>query len=75
MCAVLAQFLVNWGSGSALESFAFAMLVGMVAGVYSSIYIAAPLLIMLRGREGADSAGPSGHGAGKPVPQPATTAS
>ncbi len=44
---VIAQFLVNWGSESDLESFAFAMIVGMVTGVYSTVYIAAPILIWM----------------------------
>jgi SecD/SecF fusion protein len=47
MLVVIAQFAVNWGSESDLESFAFGMLVGMVTGTYSSIYIAAPILIWL----------------------------
>ncbi len=47
LLVVLAQFLVNWGSDSDLESFAFAMIIGMVSGVYSTIYIAAPILIWL----------------------------
>ncbi|MFN9275621.1 MAG: protein translocase subunit SecD [Planctomycetota bacterium] len=47
LLVVLAQFLVNWGSESDLESFAFAMIIGMVSGVYSTIYIAAPILIWL----------------------------
>ncbi len=44
---VLAQFLVNWGSDSDLESFAFAMIIGMISGVYSTVFIAAPVLIMM----------------------------
>ena len=44
---VLAQFLVNWGSDSDLESFAFAMMIGMISGVYSTVFIAAPVLIMM----------------------------
>ncbi len=47
LLVVIAQFTVNWGSESDLESFAFAMIVGMVSGVYSTIYIAAPVLIWL----------------------------
>ncbi|MBL8729639.1 MAG: protein translocase subunit SecD [Planctomycetes bacterium] len=47
MLVVIAQFAVNWGSESDLESFAFGMLVGMVTGTYSSVYIAAPILIWL----------------------------
>lgn len=44
---VAAQFLVNWGSDSDLESFAFAMIVGMISGVYSTVFIAAPILILM----------------------------
>jgi len=44
---VIAQFVVNKGSGSELEGFAFAMMVGMLTGVYSSMYIAAPILIWM----------------------------
>jgi SecD/SecF fusion protein len=44
---VIAQFVVNYGSGSDLEAFAFAMMVGMVSGVYSTMYIAAPILIWM----------------------------
>ena len=51
MLVVLAQFFVNWGSESDLESFAFAMFIGMVSGVYSTIYIAAPILIWLDKRK------------------------
>jgi preprotein translocase SecF subunit len=47
MLVVIAQFVVNWGSDSDLESFAFGMLVGMITGTYSTIYIAAPILIWL----------------------------
>ena len=45
MFVVIAQFAVNWGSESDLESFAFAMIIGMLTGTYSTIYIAAPILI------------------------------
>jgi preprotein translocase SecF subunit len=45
---VLAQFLVNAQSESDLGSFAFGMLVGMVSGVYSTVFIAAPILIWLK---------------------------
>lgn len=44
MFVVLAQFLVNWGTDSDLESFAFGMLVGMVCGTYSTVFVAAPVL-------------------------------
>ncbi|MFN9945399.1 MAG: protein translocase subunit SecD [Planctomycetota bacterium] len=47
LLVVLAQFMVNWGSESFLDSFALAMIIVMVTGVYSTIYIAAPILIWL----------------------------
>ena len=37
--------------GATLKDFAFALLVGIVSGAYSSIFIAAPLLTMLKERE------------------------
>jgi len=40
MLSVLAFFI--WGTG-AIKDFALAMVVGIVAGTYSSIYVAAPL--------------------------------
>jgi preprotein translocase SecF subunit len=44
---VLAQSLFSFGTGSALEGFAFVMVIGVVASMYSSIFIAAPLLLFL----------------------------
>ena len=44
---VIAQLVVNYDSGSDLEAFAFAMTVGMISGVYSTMYIAAPILIWM----------------------------
>jgi SecD/SecF fusion protein len=37
--------------GATLKDFAFALIVGIVSGAYSSIFIAAPLLTMLKERE------------------------
>ena len=39
--------------GEVLESFAFTMLVGIVAGTYSTIFIASAIAIILSGRKGA----------------------
>jgi len=44
---VLVQFLFSRGTGSVLEGFAFVMVVGVISGTYSSIFIAAPLLLFL----------------------------
>ncbi len=40
-------FAVNYGAASSLEGFAFVMMVGVVAGTYSSVAIACPLLLFL----------------------------
>ncbi len=37
-----------WG-GSVIHDFAFALIVGMISGVYSTVYIAAPILILWPG--------------------------
>ncbi len=43
----------SWVMGAAsLEEFAIALIVGMVTGVYSSIFLAAPLLAVIRERRG-----------------------
>jgi preprotein translocase subunit SecF len=39
---VLAIFFLG---GEVLHDFAFALLVGMIAGTYSTIYIASPILV------------------------------
>jgi SecD/SecF fusion protein len=44
---VLAQAIFNFGTGSALEGFAFVMVIGVLTSMYSSIFIAAPLLLFL----------------------------
>ena len=38
--------------GEVIRPFAFAMLIGVVVGTYSSIYVAAPLLLLLEGDSG-----------------------
>ncbi|MEW6072414.1 MAG: protein translocase subunit SecD [Planctomycetota bacterium] len=43
--AVAVLYAFNVGTGNVLESFAFAMMVGVVTGTYSTIYIATPALI------------------------------
>lgn len=40
-------FAVNWGQRSLLEGFSFTMLAGTIAGVYSTVAVAAPLLLFL----------------------------
>jgi SecD/SecF fusion protein len=44
---VLAQSIFSFGTGSTLEGFSFVMVVGVLTSMYSSIFIAAPLLLFL----------------------------
>jgi SecD/SecF fusion protein len=46
---VVAQFLFNRNLGSSIEGFAFVMTVGVVAGSYSTYFIASPILLFLPG--------------------------
>jgi preprotein translocase subunit SecF len=55
LLVVIAQFAVNATGESDLGAFAFAMIIGMIAGVYSTIFIAAPILLWLDKGEGAIS--------------------
>ncbi len=47
LAALLALYLLG---GEVIRPFAFAMLIGVAVGTYSSIYIASPLLLLLEGR-------------------------
>ena len=53
MFVIVAQFVVNFHAGTALEGFSFALLVGMISGTYSTIFIASPLVLFLWQREQA----------------------
>ena len=50
---LLALFALYFFGGAVLSSFTFAMIFGVFIGTYSSIFIAAPLLILFRLRQGA----------------------
>ena len=43
-------FFMNLGQQNMLEGFAFAMIVGVIVGTYSSIFVASPVLLMLAAR-------------------------
>ena len=49
---LLAIFVFNVGQRNVLEGFSFAMLVGVIVGTYSSVFIASPILVMLHKGEG-----------------------
>jgi preprotein translocase subunit SecF len=40
--------------GKVIHGFSFALLVGVVVGTYSSIYVASPIMLMMKGRSKAD---------------------
>ncbi len=47
---VVILFVANAGTGNTLEGFAFAMLIGLIAGTYSTIFIACPALLFFERR-------------------------
>ncbi|HEV8248827.1 MAG TPA: protein translocase subunit SecD [Gaiellaceae bacterium] len=51
LCTLLPVLALFFFGGETLKDFAFALIVGITAGAYSSIFIAAPLLSMLKERE------------------------
>jgi SecD/SecF fusion protein len=66
---VLILFLVG---GEVTKGFAFAMLIGVITGTYSSIFVAAPVLVDLGGKKALGSAGEvptTGKPASKAQPQ------
>jgi SecD/SecF fusion protein len=77
--AALTVFLVVvvlyiWG-GEGVHLFAFVMVMGVIVGTYSSIYIASPLLLIFgEGKAKAPAAG-GGPGGDQPADQPAEAAS
>jgi preprotein translocase subunit SecF len=49
LCMVLAVAALYWWGGHVLHDFSLAMLMGVVIGNYSSIFVASPLLMLWRG--------------------------
>ncbi len=49
--AVAMLFIFNAGTGNVLEGFSFAMVIGIVVGTYSSMYIASPVLLWFENRK------------------------
>ncbi len=45
LIAVVILFVFNYGGGSVLEGFAFALIFGVFVGTYSSVFVASPSLI------------------------------
>lgn len=75
LLTTLILFVLNAGTGNALETFSFAILVGVGIGTYSSVYIASPMLewfeaLIAKRREAEAARGRSLPA--KPVPEEAT---
>ncbi|MFH2003102.1 MAG: protein translocase subunit SecDF, partial [Planctomycetota bacterium] len=51
LLVVILLFIINYGQRNVMEGFSFALIVGVVVGTYSSIFIASPMLIWLHRRE------------------------
>jgi len=54
---LLVLFLFNVGSRNVLEGFSYCMLVGVISGAYSTIYVASPVLLWLENRAKKSSGG------------------
>jgi preprotein translocase SecF subunit len=61
LIAVVILFVFNYGSGSVLEGFAFALTFGVIVGTYSSIFVASPALIFFENWAENRAAKASGH--------------
>ncbi|MEO0480754.1 MAG: protein translocase subunit SecD [Planctomycetota bacterium] len=59
MAVVVTQFVVNSGAGSSLEGFSFALMIGLLSGTYSTIFIASPVMLWLWRRDLGDGAAPA----------------
>jgi len=63
LIAVVILFVFNYGGGSVLEGFAFALTFGVIVGTYSSVFVASPALIFFenwaekRARKGSSGGG------------------
>jgi SecD/SecF fusion protein len=53
---LLVIFILNLGKQNVLEGFSFAMLIGVIVGSYSTIYVASPLLLLFSSREDKEAA-------------------
>ncbi len=60
--ALLAVLILYAFGGQGIHAFAFTMLVGIVAGTYSTIYIAAPIVLSLQHRAGGAAASTAARG-------------
>ncbi|MDA1264672.1 MAG: protein translocase subunit SecD [Planctomycetota bacterium] len=64
LISVSLLFAFNVGTGNVIEGFSFALMIGVVVGTYSSMFIASPALLWLetRRQSGLDDDDPTKHG-------------
>ena len=55
---LLVLFVFNAGTRNVLEGFSYCMLVGVISGAYSTIYVASPVLLWLENRSAARGSKP-----------------
>ena len=55
LITLIVIFIMNIGKRNVLEGFAFSMMVGVIVGTYSSIYVASPMLLVFSSREDRDA--------------------
>jgi preprotein translocase subunit SecF len=51
LLTVVLLFVLNYGQRNVMEGFSFALIVGVLVGTYSSIFVASPVLLLLHRRE------------------------
>jgi preprotein translocase SecF subunit len=51
MLTLIVIFVMNVGKQNVLEGFSFCMIIGVIVGTYSSIYVASPMLLVFSSKE------------------------
>lgn len=69
LTTVVTLLAIYYFGGSTLQNFAFALLVGIASGAYSSICVAAPSLVVLEQYQGSAPSSPSADEDLKPAPK------
>ena len=58
-------FILYWFGGDAIHGFAFSLVIGVIVGTYSSIFVASPVLLWLMNRVGLSPGEPMKEQEGK----------
>ncbi len=69
LTTVVTLLAIYYFGGSTLQNFAFALLVGIASGAYSSICVAAPSLVIIDNYQGSAPSSPSAEEDLKPAPK------